>query len=181
MGKFSRRAISLAFVLLPLLAASHGAGAQPSAPMSGQTLAAAPSVTLAAETTRVALQSSAAAGALKRQLTDLGEQHPVFLVLDDLHAAQEPGIIYEIYLGLPPGAVPAAGDRHFVGTLNFFAVAPPNTARRSRSYNVTALIASLLSQGLSDDSLAVTIVGRAQSQPPAAAHPIIGSVALVAQ
>jgi len=181
MGKFLRRAISLALVLLPLLAASHGTSAQPSAPMSGQTLAAAQSVTLAAETTRVPLHPSAAAGALKRQLADLGEQHPLFLVLDDLRAVQEPGIIYEIYLGLPPGAVPATGDGHFVGTLNFFAVAPPNTARRSRSYNVTALIPALLSQGLSDDSVAVTIVGRAQSQPPAAAQPTIGSVALVAQ
>jgi hypothetical protein len=179
MGKFSRRTIALALALLPLLSTGHGAGAQPSAPMSGRTLAAAGPVALAAETTRVPLVPSAAAGGLRQQLAGLGQQ--LFLVLDDLQASEQPGIIYEIYLGLPPGAAPATDDRHFVGTLNFFAVAPPNTSRRSRSYNVTALIPLLLSQGLSDDNLAVTIVGRVQSQPPAAVHPTVGSIALVAQ
>jgi hypothetical protein len=94
---------------------------------------------------------------------------------------QTPGIIYEIYLGLPPGAAPNADDPHYVGTLNFFAVAAPNTARRSRSYDVTTLVARLLSQGLPEDQLSVTIVGHVQSEPPVAVPPSIGSVALVAQ
>jgi hypothetical protein len=56
-------------------------------------------------------------------------------------------------------------------------VAPPNTARRSRSYPVTP-IAAQLSQG--GGNLAVTIVGRGASAD-ASAPPSIGSVALVAQ
>ena len=179
MGNVPRRSIAVALLLLSVFAFGGNADAQPSTPMSGQTLAAARAVTLAAATTRVVLQPSAAAG-LRQQLKDLGPR-PLFLMLDDLRAVQTPGIIYEIYLGLPPGAAPNADDPHYVGTLNFFAVAAPNTARRSRSYDVTTLVARLLSQGLPEDQLSVTIVGRVQSEPPAAVPPSIGSVALVAQ
>jgi len=177
MENVPRRSIAVALLLLSVFAFGGHADAQPSTPMSGQILAAARAVTLAAATTRVVLQPSAAGG-LRQQLKDL---RPLFLVLDDLRAVQTPGIIYEIYLGLPPGAAPNADDSHYVGTLNFFAVAAPNTARRSRSYDVTTLVARLLSQGLPEDQLSVTIVGHVQSEPPVAVPPSIGSVALVAQ
>lgn len=178
MEKFSRRTMAIALAVLASVLAGLDAGTRPAAPMSEQILAAAGSVTLAAETTRVPLVPTAGARSLRARLAHLGQ---VFLVLDDLRASEQPGVVYEIYLGLPAGAVPSADDRYYVGTLNFFAAAPPNRARRSRSYNVTSLIPVLLSEGLSDDSLAVTIVGRTQSQSPPAAPPSIGSISLVAQ
>jgi hypothetical protein len=181
MDKFPKRTIAIALAILSLLGASLRAGAQPSAPMSGQTLAAAHAVILAGETTRVSLAAGADAVALRRKLADAARQRAVYLVLDDLKAAEAPSVVYEIYLGLPAGAAPSADDPHFVGTLNFFAVAPPNTVRRSRSYDVTSLVSSLPSQGGSDDNLAVTIVGRPQPGQASSAPPGIGSVALVAQ
>ncbi len=172
-------------VLAALLVSASGAAAQPVAPMSGQIasgqiVAAAGGVNLAAEVTRVALMPSGGAGDLRGRLAEFAPRRALFLVLDDLRAAQQPGIIYEIYLGLPPGAVPSADDPHYVGTLNFFAVAPPNTARQSRSYDVTALIRRLLSAGLPGDGLAVTIVGKRQGMA-SGVSPSIGGVALVAQ
>ncbi len=177
-------------VLAALVASASGAAAQPAAPMSGQIasgqiasgqiVAAAGGANLAAEVTRVALLPSGGAGDLRGRLAELAPRRALFLVLDDLRAEEQPGIIYEIYLGLPPGAVPSADDPHYVGTLNFFAVAPPNTARQSRSYDVTALIRRLLSAGLPGDGLAVTIVGKRQGAA-SGVSPSIGRVALVAQ
>lgn len=170
----------IGFLVLAALAASGcGAAAQPAAPVSGQIVAAASGVNLAAKVTRVQLSANGNAGNLRRQLAELVPQRALFLVLDDLRAAQQPGIIYEIYLGLPPGATPSASDAHYVGTLNFFGVAPPNTARQSRSYNVTSLIQRLLSEGLPENSLAVTIVGNGQGAADVA--PSIGRIAIVAQ
>jgi tyrosinase len=171
----------MGLVLAALVVSGCGATAQPAAPMSGQIVAAASGVKLAAENTRVALSPNSGAGNLRGQLAELAPQRALFLILDDLRAAQQPGIIYEIYLGLPAEAAPSADDPHYVGTLNFFGVAPPNTARQSRSYNVTAVIRRLLSQGLPGDGLAVTIVGNRQGAASDAAPPSIGRIALVAQ
>jgi tyrosinase len=180
MGIFSRRAVGLALTALSLFAAAPDAGALPSKLMSGRIMATSGAVTLTAGATRVPLLARAEAGSLRGQLADLGGRQ-LFLVFDDLKASEQPGVIYEIYLGLPPGPTPKAGDPHYVGTLNFFAVAPPNTSRLSRSYNVTALIPTLLAQGLSDDNLAATIVGIAPAPSPSVANPSIGAIELVVQ
>ena len=179
MARLSHCVIGL--VLAALVVCGCGATAQPAAPMSDQIVAAASGVKLAAENTRVELLPNSRAGNLRGRLGELAQQRTLFLVLDDLGAAQQPGIIYEIYLGLPSGATPSADDPHYVGTLNFFAVAPPNTARQSRSYDVTALVRRLLSEGLPGDGLAVTIVGNRQGAASDAAPPSIGRIALVAQ
>ena len=176
MGIFRRRAMVVGLAALCLLGPA-AAGAQPSAQMSGQVLAEAKSVVLKGETTRVALAAGAQAAGLQRRLADVVRRGAVYLVLDDLRAAEAPSVVYEIFLGLPAGAAPKPDDPHYVGTLNFFAVAPPNTQRRSRSYEVTPIVARL-SQGGGD--LAVTVVGRGASAEMAT-PPSIGSVALVTQ
>ena len=147
--------------------------------MGRQTLAATSTIKLAGEVTRVPLVAPAQAAALRRKLAEVTGR-AVYLVLDDLQATEAPTTVYEIYLGLPDGATPQPDDPHYVGTLNFFAVAPPNTQRRARSYDVTAMVRSLLSRD-GGDNLAVTIVGRNPGGEAAAAPPAIGSVALVAQ
>ncbi len=169
----------IGLVLAALVVSGCAAAAQPAAPVSGQLVAAASGVNLAGEVTRVQLLPNGNASNLRGQLAELVAQRALFLVLDDLRAAQQPGIIYQIYLGLPPAATPSASDPHYVGTLNFFGVAPPNTTRQSRSYNVTPLMRRLLSEGLPEDGLAVTIVGNGQAASDAS--PTVGKVALVAQ
>ena len=178
MGTFRRRTRVVGLAALCLFGAATAAHAQPSAQMSGQALATANSVVLKGETTRVTLAGGADPPGLLRKLADVVRHSAVYLVLDDLKAAEVPSVVYEIYLGLPAGTAPKADDPHYVGTLNFFAVAPPNTGRRSRSYEVTP-IAARLSQGAPGD-LSVTIVARPQAAETSA-PPSIGSVALVAQ
>ena len=179
MDIFRRRAVVVGLVALCLVGGAAAADAQPSA-MSGQVLAAANSVVLAGETTRVTLAAGAEAAGLLRRLADAARRSAVYLVLDDLKAAQVPSVVYEIYLGLPAGAAANPDDPHYVGTLNFFAVAPPNTARRSRSFEVTSIAERLTSQRPPGGDLAVTIIGRRQSEETGE-PPSIGSVALVAQ
>lgn len=181
MRRFPHRAVALALVLLAPLCMAAGARAQPSDAMSGEVLAtAAPgAVPLNGPATRVTLAPVPGTENLGGRLTALVRDRRLFLVLDDLRAEVQPGIVYEIYLGLPPGAV--ADDAHFVGTLNFFAVAPPNKTPKSRSYDVTRTVGMLLSRGLPDDGLAVTIIPAAGAPAPGAAPPTIGRLALVAE
>jgi len=171
---------TLAFVLATLSCLT-GAPSAMGAEMSGQILAATGAVKLAGEVTRVPLVASAdAAAGLRRKLAEAAGARAIYLVLDDLKAAEAPAVVYEVYLGLPAGTNPQPDDPHYVDTLNFFAVAPPNTQRRARSYDVTSMVGSVLSRGTADADLAVTIVGR-NPGGQAAAPPTIGSVALVAQ
>jgi hypothetical protein len=176
MWTFSHRTIA-ALGLASLLAAAPGAMAQP-APVN-EILAAAGPVAVGTQTVRIALEPGAA-GPLSRRLADIGGRR-LYLVLGNLEAAASPGIAYEVYLGLPPGAVPAANDPHFVGTFSFFFVAPPDTTPRSLSYDVTALASRLASQALPDGRLAVTIVPTQPSPPAAATRAAIGRIALAVQ
>jgi hypothetical protein len=166
-----------ALAVLALLAAVPVARAQQAAAVNE--IAAAPGpVALSDKTIRVPLEPSSGV-TLSRRLSDLGGRR-VFLVLGDLQAAAPPGIIYDVYLGLPSGAAPTANDPHYVGALNFFAVAPPNPKPLSRSYDVTALAGRLASQGPAE-GLAVTIVPMQRSPEAAAANAVIGRVALQIQ
>jgi hypothetical protein len=181
MRRFLRRALALALALLSALGAG-GAGAQSPAAVNGQVpVATAGAVSLSGAMTRVLLAPVAAGEPLDRRLRELGRAHRLFLVLGDLHADEPPGVVYELYLGLPPGVVPDANDPHYVGTLNFFAVAPSNKSPLPRSYDVTATVNALLAQGLSADELAVTIVAATGSPALNATPPSIGQVTLVAQ
>jgi hypothetical protein len=178
MGIFRRHAMVVGLAVLCLVGSATAAATQPPAAMSGETLAVAKSVVLKGETTRIPLATGAELAAVRRKLADMVGRSAVYLVLDDLKAAEVPSVVYEIYLGLPAGAAPKPDDPYYVGTLNFFAVAPPNTARRSRSYDVTPIVTRLAQAPPAE--FAVTLVATPQGAAAAAA-PSIGSVALVAQ
>ena len=137
-------------------------------------------VALGPSWTRIALVADGGKEALRQRLTGLGPDMHVQIVLRDLQAAAQPGVVYEVYFGLPPGQVPAGSEP--VGVLNFFAVAPPNPGRSiSRAYDITGRMRTLLSLGLPDDRIAVTIAAGSGQIFNAAAHPTIGTVELVIQ
>lgn len=181
MRRFPHRAVALACAVLAALCTAAGAPAQPSGPMSGDIVAAAAAggVRLNGPATRVSLAPVDGTENLARRLTALGRERRFILVLGDLRAEVQPGIVYDIYLGLPPGTV--GDDAYLVGTLNFFAVALPNKAPKSRSYDVTRTVGMLLSRGLPADGLAVTIIPAAGAPTPNATPPAIGRLALIAQ
>jgi hypothetical protein len=166
-----------ALAALALLAGVPVTHAQQAVPVNEIAAASGP-IALSDKTIRVPLESRPGV-TLSGRLADLGGRR-LFLVLGNLQAAAQPGIIYEVYLGLPSGAAPTPNDPHYVGTLNFFAVAPPNTKPLWRSYDVTALAGRLVSQGPAED-LAVTIVPMQHSAAAAAANAIIGQASLQIQ
>lgn len=106
-----------------------------------------------------------------------------YLVLRNYRANVQPGVIYHVYLGLPPGTAGAAAQRHYVGPLNFFDAVPirghghgafqGKTAR----FDVTGVAARLRAAGLLGDSPSVTIAPA--GQPASAAQPVIGEITLV--
>jgi hypothetical protein len=181
MRRLPHWAVALALALLSPLGAAPGVLAQPTGSVSDGILAtaAAGAVPLSGPVTRVLLASLDGTQNLGRRLTALARDGHLFLVLGDLRAEAQPGIVYEIYLGLPSGA--AADNAHFVGTLNFFAAAPPNKTPKSRSYDVTRTLSMLLSRGLPDGGLAVTIIPAAGAPAPSVAPPTIGRLSLTAQ
>jgi hypothetical protein len=52
-----------------------------------------------------------------------GRNKEEFLVLelDNVEAAKTPGVVWEVYLGLPPNAAPNAESPFFLGTMTLFA------------------------------------------------------------
>jgi hypothetical protein len=188
MPRISRRAVIKTLGVLAQTAAALAAYSQRRIAMSEEILASTASgaVTLDREVTRVRLAPGASAAPLSRRIAEGGSGRRYFLVLSDLRAAAQPGVVYDIYLGLQPGANPGPNDPRLVGTLNFFGVAPPNTTRNlSRSYDVTQTVRALQSQGLLDGPLTVTIVPGAGSSADNAGQPVaqpsIGRIALMAQ
>ena len=123
---------------------------------------------------------------LRRRVAELGPDERVYLVLRDIRAAEQPGVLYAVYLDLPPGTAPSASHPAYVGTLNFFNVvklggageAPP-PASSLRSYDVTRTLQSLQSQNLLRESPVVTIVPSGSPAPNA--WPTIGCIELIKQ
>jgi hypothetical protein len=98
----------------------------------------------------------------------------MYLVLNNLQAKAQPGVVYDVYLNLPPGAPANTRNNFQVGTINFFdaighadhAAAKP----RFRSFDVTSfvkthptgpaanLVASIIPRGASASG-AGTVIG----------------------
>ena len=124
-------------------------------------------ITIALSATGTGLAASLAAG---RELE---------LVASGLRAAQQPGITYRLYLGVPAGAAP--DDAHYVGTINFFNVVPLAGARpkpdQPLHFDVTARVRSLLADQAHNGDLAVTVVPEGKTEN--GAQPEIQSIQIV--
>jgi hypothetical protein len=112
----------------------------------------------------------------------------MYLVLRNMRAVDQPGVLYTLYLDLPEGTSPRNGAAYRVGTLNFFdAVDPGDHAdgmhtpmeSKFRSFDVTALLQKLRNRGALSAKPTLTIVPH--GTPAAAAQPIIGEITLVEQ
>jgi hypothetical protein len=58
---------------------------------------------------------------LKQILTIVNSpDQPLFLVLDAIEAATQPGVLYEVFVGLPKGVAPNSSSPFFVGTFSLF-------------------------------------------------------------
>ncbi|SRR6266849_2272046 len=144
-------------------------------------------VTLGSGPTRVVLQDSgtqAAGRGLDAHVRELPPGRRVYLVLRSLSAAQQPGVLYHLYLDLPNGAKPRKNDAHHAGVLNFFAAtrltdSGKTQATALRSYDITNLAKSLHAQKLLSEPSTVTIIPGAT--PAANAEATIGRIEVVEQ
>jgi hypothetical protein len=106
----------------------------------------------------------------------LGSARKTLLVFKGMHAAEQPGVTYRIYLGT--GSPVPQDARHFAGTINFFNAVPlpgatPKTDQ-AVELDVTALAASLL-----NGKLSVLVVP--EGTPGANSTPEIKSIDLIVQ
>lgn len=124
------------------------------------------------------------AAALSARVATVRQDRKVYLVVKGLGANEQPGVIYQIYLALPPGVAPKPDGPHYVGALNFFNArisgsGAENPDPRFYSFDVTDRLKMLQSQKTLGDAVTVTIVPA--SPPRASARPVIADIALVEQ
>jgi hypothetical protein len=130
--------------------------------------------------TRISLIGAAPANPTVRTLA---QDREVYLVIAGLHAAAQPGVVYDVYLA-PGTADKGSGKPELVGTINFFAASDLGNGRPAGqhptvSLNVSDTARRLAEQGLLGAGAVVTIAPQATPAPNA--RPTIDSVALVAQ
>lgn len=119
-------------------------------------------------------------------LEALGPGQRLYLVLHGLRAKEQPGVLYHLYLNLPPGTKPGADDARYMGTFNFYdaipigdekGTAPPSSG--FNSYDITELARTLRGRGLLSEPTTVTI--QPGGTPAPGAKPVIGRIGLIVQ
>jgi tyrosinase len=118
---------------------------------------------------------------LSARVAAVRSDRKVYLVVRGLGTNEQPEVIYQIYLALPPGTAPNPAGPHYVGSLNFFSAPKSGTPKDPRfySFDVTDLLKSLQSDKSLGDVPTVTIVPA--DRPRNDAKPMIGEIALVEQ
>jgi tyrosinase len=142
-------------------------------------------IELGAEPASIKLAPAREGAPPRGQLESVKTPKHVYLVLRDLRAEAQPGVVYRILLDLPNGSAARGGSARQVGTVNFFGVAghdshgSPDKDNRFLSFDITALAAPLLKNGQLSAEPTVTIspLGR----PLAEAKAVIGEVSLFGQ
>jgi hypothetical protein len=105
-------------------------------------------------------------------------QH-TFLVVSDLSATIQPGVIYSVYLEAPRAG--GSPQLYRIGSLNFFSAMAHGMGigQRKVSFDITELATQLAKEKRLSSTPAVVFVPN--GQPPSQAQPLIGSVSLVIQ
>jgi tyrosinase len=154
-------------------------------------LAASSGIPLAETGTRVTLtplagaQAAAGGTALTARVDALPIEKQLYLTIRNYRADQQPGVIYDIYLDLPPAGAPNGGEGHYVGSLNFFGVVPhdgheSHTASAAvMTFDITDLSRRLKSEGQLTNTPTVTIVPA--GAPAEDSKPVIGEITIVEQ
>jgi hypothetical protein len=86
------------------------------------------------------------------------------LVFEDLRLEQDPAVVYEVYVNLPSGEVPAVTSPHYVGNLNLFGPRRRDRALRQTLPILPAYLRLRALQRFRSDTVAVTIVPRGATE-----------------
>lgn len=120
-------------------------------------------------------QDEEGARQLSQLLATLEPTQRLFLKVQDFEATESPGVLYHLYLGLPPGATPAKDDPRHAGTVNFYAAVP--TKKGFVSFDVTDLLQRLRREEVLSMDRLVTVIPA--GTPEAGVPPTLGRIELV--
>lgn len=119
-------------------------------------------VALGAQQARVSLKASKSGESLGATLRSLAESRGVYLIIGDMSAAEQPGVPYQIFFDLSPGAKAAFNSPHYVGIITFFNAVklegadPTSKDTRFYSFDITEIVRNLQSKKLLSDDPTVT-------------------------
>ncbi|MEK6303182.1 MAG: tyrosinase family protein [Acidobacteriota bacterium] len=108
----------------------------------------------------------------------------LYVVIKNLKADLDPGVLYHVYLELPSTTSPKRGGANFVGTIHFFdAVGHDHSSASSDdpekffSFDVTALAKRLLAAKKLGETPSLTIAPA--GEPASDAKPVVGDISFV--
>lgn len=143
-------------------------------------------------TVNLTAPAGAAAGtdSIAARVRTLGKGRRLFLVLRNLRANVQPGVLYRLFLELPSSASARAANNHKLGVINFFDAVEHDSEHTGAgmsmtspdkffSFDITDVAKRLLARRLLTAEPRLTIVPA--DEPDAAARPVIGEVTLVEQ
>ena len=146
-------------------------------------------IPLSSAVTRLTLKPTAI-GNLKNHLISRLDQmsgdRRIYVVVEDLRASDQPGVLFWLYLDLPANQKPIGNkSEHVVGSLNFYN-APGDDAAGSAikdarffSYDITDTLKKLRAQQRLSDETTLTII--ASGTPAANSNPRVGRIRVVEQ
>jgi tyrosinase len=133
----------------------------------------------------VAVEKGAKAVPFHERIKALPKEKHVYLLVKNLRADAQPGVLYQLYLDLPEGAKGEKATPHFVGTVNFFHAVGHGGAHAKKSsdqfyqFDITELARALHARNLLTARPTLTIAPA--GTPAGDANPVIGEVAVIEQ
>jgi len=138
-------------------------------------------VLLEAEQTRVSLNPAAGATPVRESL--VGRR--VYLIFREMSASEQPGVPYQVFFDLPPGANADTSSPYYVGVITFFNAVrleggePASKDPRFFSFDITKVVTHLKAKKLLPEDITVTI--KAGGVASAAAQPRIGRLEILGE
>ncbi len=137
----------------------------------------------------LAVKKGAKRLAFHERVKTLPADKHLLLILKNLRADAQPGVLYNLYLELPEGATGEKATPHFIGAINFFHAvhhdAPGHKKmvqkgpERFYQFDITNLAKALHAKTLLTGS--PTIMIAPAGQPAETANPVIGEISIIEQ
>jgi len=108
----------------------------------------------------------------------------LYVIVKNLRADLDPGVLYHVYLELPSATSPAKGSANYIGTIHFFDATghdhdatPGDGPEKFFSFDVTALAKRLLAARKLGEKPTITIAPT--GKPASDAKPVVGDISFV--
>jgi hypothetical protein len=136
-------------------------------------------IVLGLQPTTATLRSADPNRLLSVRLREMAPDRRFFLILDQLRADKQPGVLYAVFLDLPETETSSPDQAHFAGVLNFYSATKGAHlgGGPSESFEVTLLLRDLAARKKLRRPTVITIIP--QGRPEPGATPSIERVELI--